>query len=281
MSPMSNDLACSGRFEPIHEAHAIEQVAFVLQFDRPLNDAQISMAIKIAEGFKEDLPGLSAIQELAFAISPMGAIPPNSIAGGAVFYRSKPDGSREKELLIERSSIAFKTSFYTQWDSIWGQARQYLSPVAKLYASHVRLLGISLNYSDKFIWHGDLAKCKPNMLLREQSKYLCSHIFDVTDLWHSHTGAFLQADSKTRRLLNLNIDILNESNIVAGDKRIIAITSVLTDFLNQPGYEASNVQGDDVFELIDSHMESMHVFGKKILAEILTDEMAKRIALGD
>ena len=60
---------------------------------------------------------------------------------------------------------------------------------------------------------------------------------------------------------------------------MVAITTVLTDMLNQPGYSSTEVAKEDVLEFVDERMQKLHAFGKEILSDIVSPEMSKRIAL--
>lgn len=62
-------------------------------------------------------------------------------------------------------------------------------------------------------------------------------------------------------------------------RRVVAITTVLTDLMNQPGYNSPEAVAKDPLDFLDAHMQDMHVFGKKIFGNIINDEMSKRIAL--
>lgn len=278
---MPNILNQSGRFEPIHAAHAIEQVVFVLQLERALDEASFSNAREAVKQFKveTDMPGLTAIQTFTLAIGPSGQVPsPPSSPSGVMLSRTGADGTVEKELRVERDSVTFRSSLYTRWDAVWLQARKYFEAVVPIYAANAKITGISLNYVDKFKWVGDLAECRTNLLLRLGSKYLCPHIFEAKDFWHSHTGVFIRTDDNTKRLLNINVDYLDE--IRADDvRRVVSITTVLTDLLNQPGYEPSEIAAKDAVEFLGAHMQGLHVFGKKVFGNIINDEMSKRIAL--
>jgi len=277
---MSDVLNQSEQFEPIHAAHAIEQVVFVLQFDDALNDASFLEVREAARQFKtpEDLPGQAEIQGFSIAIGSPMATPPSSLGVGIVLHRIGPDGSVENELRVERTSISFRTSLYSRWDAVWSRATKYFQALVPIYARQARLIGISLNFVDKFAWAGGLNECRPGLLLQAKSKYLCGHIFEAKDLWHSHTGAFIEIDKNTKRLLNINVDYLDE-NRPEGLRRIVAITTVMTDLLDQPGYEPYAMEDKDIIGFVDAHMEGLHVFGKEVLGNIINDEMSRRIAL--
>jgi hypothetical protein len=62
------------RFEPIHDAHAIEQVALVVQFFGAVDDdVQFSRIIEAGEEFREELPGGGIIP--AHPIAPVSISP--------------------------------------------------------------------------------------------------------------------------------------------------------------------------------------------------------------
>lgn len=271
---MSDTSSQKGQFEPIHAAHAIEQVVFALQFDRPIEDAMFAEVRKAAEQFKSELPGQIEIQGFALMLTTAGPVP----NAGFLFRRVAPDGTVENELRVDNSSVTFRTMLYTRWDAVWSQASKFFKALVPIYATQVRISGISINYVDKFAWSGNLTACKPSLLLRAESKYLCPHVFEAKDFWHSHTGAFIRVDNNTKRLLNVNVDYLDENR--SGEvSRVVAITTVLTDQLNQPGYDPYVAEGSDIIKFVDDHMQGMHVFGKSVFGNIINDEMSRRIAL--
>lgn len=280
---MSATLAQSGRFDPVHAAHAIEQVVFVVQFDPPLDESQLSEIREAALQFKseKDLPGQMEIQEIAIAFGSPGAAvapPPPRMPPGLVLQSTGRDGAVESDLRVERASLTFRTTLYTRWDAVWIQARRYFESMLSKYAQYSQIATISLNYVDKFVWAGPLDQCSPNLLLHPQSKYVCPHVYEVTEFWHSHTGKFIRTDAYTKRLLNVNVDYLEEVSGV-DSRRVVAITTVVSDMLNQPGYSSTEVAKEDVLEFVDERMQKLHAFGKEILSGIVSPEMSKRIAL--
>lgn len=272
----------NGRFEPIHEAHAIEQVLFALQFSNPVDDETFFKIREAANQFQSDLPGRADIQSFALAIGaprPAGTIlsgPP----AGIVLSKSRPDGTIESEFRLERGTVTFRTTSYTRWDAVWAGARRYFDAIIPIYVERADILGIGLNFVDKFPWVGAITECRPKLLLREGSRYLCPHLFDTQDLWHSHTGAFLRIDNATRRLLNINAECVDE-NRPDGLRRVVAITTGLTDFMNQPGFTASNMTAQNADEFLDARMNQLHVYSKEVFGNVINDETSKRIALID
>jgi uncharacterized protein (TIGR04255 family) len=275
---MTSTLNNSGHFEPIHSAHAIEQVVFVLKFETPIADDVFE---QIRDASKQFQNGTDMPMHVKFSFQQFSAdqaIPLPVQVSGFMLRRMRADGSVEKELRVEPGSVTFMTTLYTRWDAAWLQARRYFEALAPIYASRAKVSGVGLNYIDKFTWVGDMATCRATELLRIGSEYLCPHIFNASDFWHSHTGIFIRVDSKTKRLLNVNVDYLDE---VRGEdmRRVISITTILTDLMNQPGYDAFEATPENIIEYLDARVKGLHVFGKEVFGKVINDEMSKRIAL--
>jgi uncharacterized protein (TIGR04255 family) len=276
---MADSMKGHCQFEPVHDAHAIEQVVFVLQIDRPLDDKSFAAVSDAAAAFMSDLPGRNVIQAVGLMIGAVGIGTPAPPMMGTVFSRTNPAGIVESELRVERATVSFRTTLYTRWDAVWAQARKYFDVLIPKYVTSARIAGISLNFVDRFVWIGLPAECRPASLLRPSSKYVSPNVYEAPDLWHSHTGAFLRVDNQTKRLLNVNIDYVD--GIPPENKRTVVITTVLNDMFNQPDFQATEVTAESVASLFDAHMQQLHSFGKSVFGNIINDEMKKRIALVD
>ena len=269
-------------FHPIHTAHAIEQVVFALQFASPLQGESFSALLENADRITADLPAHAILSQQGFMINPhSGVVPfqPNGIITGKAFQRVAPNGSIEKALRVEQNSLSFHTSIYTRWMDVWSAARQFFEPLAPLYAAQSQLTQIGLTYIDKFEWFGDLELCDPVVLLRPSSTYLSPNVYSAKDLWHSHTGAFTRTDSQTKRLLNVNVDYVDDNRPDGQLRRVVAITTALTDMLNQPSYEPADVTPDTCVSFVERHMQQLHIVNKEVLGSIITEKMNQRIAL--
>ena len=268
-------------FEPIHSAHAIEQVAFVIQFSGAITDNALKRIQLATEKFKtnEDLPGFIEIQGINFVIGTNAPQQSNGTVSGFIRRSVGRDGSLECELRIESNSITFLTTKYSNWSEVWKRVNRYLEVMLPIYFEQLNLSAVGLNYVDKFSWNGDLNNFNARSLLQDDSKYISCHIFDTAEFWHCHTGVFIRHDELTKRLLNVNIDHFDESR-PDGLKRIVAITTTVTDQFGQIGYDqfSSNYK---TIATVETHIKSIHEFGKKILGELLVKSMSDRIALGE
>jgi len=269
----------NGNFNPVHEAHSIEQVLFIVQFERPLTDEELSKAREIASVFKtiDELPAISELQSLTIN---MGMSAPVPIQNGFMLYKTGIDGTVEKELRIERNSVTFRTMHYSRWINIWSEAKKYFEPMLPLFSSENRIAGVSLNCLDKFVWSGDKKNFRAEALLSSSSKYLCPYLFENEDLWHNHTGAFIRVNDQTKRLININIDSLDE--IQGGSpRRVVVIATVITDLLNQLGYKSFDLSAENAIAEIESKFQELHTYGNMVFGDLINRDISKRIALID
>lgn len=277
-----------GSFRPVHAAHAIEQAVLVVNFDRPIDYARLATVNEITNQFRAELPGGGPIQGgFSFMIGgpavmqmPFNPQQPSPVTG-VLLHRNAPDGSVESELRVEQTSMSFRTNVYSRWSAVWELAHRYFSSVMGTYLdSGAKLVNVSLNFVDKFVWDGEMKDCDPSLLIKSNSKYVASHILSRNDLWHIHTGAFDRPDNQTKRLTNVNVDCLDEI-VDFTPRRSIVITTVLTDMFNQPSFDTTSLSNENGMDFVASHLEALHSCDKEILREILVAPIAQQIALLD
>ena len=134
------------QFEPIHAAHAIEQMAISVQFTRHADDIAFKSILDESDSFKETLPGVMP----GFGLMPFGgplpfggALPfgvPFGVGGvqiignmpgvqqvpqGITYSRTRPDATIEIDLVLTRQSVTFRTTGYTTWREVWASSSSY------------------------------------------------------------------------------------------------------------------------------------------------------------
>jgi uncharacterized protein (TIGR04255 family) len=276
-------------FQPLHEAHAIEQVVFAVQFNVGLDDTAFTKIIAITEPYKELLPRVIDLGAFSFPLLFQSGIPmppmlqglqPNQqqATAGRSFSKYRDDGSLETELRIERAAISYRTTVYTTWRQLWSAASPYFDAVVPTYADSAQFASISLSYVDKFHWDGNPEDARAAKLLRPGSQYVTPNVYALEDLWHCHTGAFLHPDPETKRLMNINVDC-NDENRAGVVRRVLAIATVFTDMFNQPGYPSKAVAGADANAFFIERLNQLHDHSKQAFGQIINDGMCRRIAL--
>ena len=264
-------------FKPIHAAHAIERVSTGIQFAQPLNEADFKEIRELASTFTDDLPRQVEIQGMMLSIGPPGGSPDPPFPGGFLLQNMESDGSSFFSRFVLKLHQLRTERILILVGMMCGQKqRNTLIFLIPKFLSHSETVSINLTYVDKFVWDGEISECQPNLLLRYNSEYICPHVYDSGELWHTHTGKFLRVEDKFKRLLNLNIDCLDEKEASGNDKRVVKILTVITDNLNQSGYKSVDIKSDTVVNFVDEHMRKLHIFSKNTFGNIICDDMCKR-----
>ncbi len=100
---------------------------------------------------------------------------------------------------------------------------------------------------------------------------------DKSELWHSHTGMFFPRLTAANRLLQINVDAVDEENDTGEVKRWV---NIMTARENRYPGGAENAVALDL-QLLSSDIEEEHLELKNALADILSDDAAKQIYLKD
>jgi len=275
-------------FEPLHQAHAIEQVALIINFQRPL-DVRLLRAARDAVGNPADLPARAELRAYALQVGanmmpaaaavsgPVVQGGPAPIAGFS-FMRMRPDGSEEIEFQVNRHQISFRTMLYTRWAKVVAQAQKLFDAVLPVFLNHSPITAIAMNYADKFVCLASPGECNAHTLLRKDSPYIAPNVFEANDLWHFHTGAFSRPDEQTKRLITVNVDLLADK-IEEKDRTVLSISSILTDGFNNPGYSPTELTLDTGSDFVFQRFDTLHSLDKVVLGSIITPSAAQRIAL--
>jgi hypothetical protein len=120
---------------------------------------------------------------------------------------------------------------------------------------------------------------RPKSLLRPNSGYVVPSVYELNDLWHSYTGHFSKIDEFVKRLTNINVDCLDENIQGGNSRRIVAIGTIITDMLNQPGYTPFAAAASDAMAFFQRQVPALHAANKSTLMGLIDDRMCKRIGL--
>jgi len=267
-------------------------MAISVQFTRQADDIAFKSILDKSDPFRETLPGVTP----GFGLIPFGGGVPFGVPFGAsvqiignmpgaqhlpqgiTYSRSRPDSTVETDLVVSRQSVTYRTTGYTTWREVWASASKYFDCLFPLYTGGTGIASVALSYLDKFYWVGDIAAVDVSNLIRRPSPYVAPHVLTTEDLWHSYTGVFIRADRETKRLLNVNVDCIDDSP--KGElRRVISIGTSLTDMFNQPSYAPKNMTDDDAITVFREHLAILHSKSKEVFGQIITDAMRERIAL--
>ncbi len=273
------------KFEPLHKAHAIEQVQLSIKLAQPIGAAAIEKIRNSMNRFKGDdeLPAHADLQTMvmSFGSAPIHGASQRLPPAGFVKSRVAPNGAILVQMMIESQGINFQTTEYSRWHEVWQECSKYLAVVVEAFLEFENVLhplSISLNYVDKFIWMGNIQDCQPSQLLLVDSPYVCKQVYEKNDLWHSHTGEFHRIDDYSKRLVNLNIDCLDE--VIDGhERRVIRMTTVLSNIFNQPSFKPKELPAHLILETLKNEFDLLHLKSKEFFMQTIAKSMCDRVAL--
>lgn len=174
----------------------------------------------------------------------------------------------------------FTTTHYGGWASLRSRLADALNNHLSVALNTVNVAAIKVEYWDRFVSEDPADVADYKELLNASSKYIAGFGFDTAGLWHSHIGLFVEPGSSEKRLINLNVDVVDiteapdveEATGVPAQKRSVGIYSMVQDTMSPSA----------PFETIDgaySTLEEMHTILKVVLADAITGAAADRISL--
>lgn len=273
-------------FHPIHDAHAIAEV-IVFVHVTGFSSQDIKLISNPSEDLKSFLPKMDTVDKFETIVRKEGSEVEYGTKKvervGIELQRVKPDGSVEWLLKTDDTSLRLHCLDYGRWDGFLESSSSVLSSIIKkLKSSEGIVTSIGLTVLDKFVFNGDKDTYRVDALFKE-NKYLFKNAFDVGDRWHSHVGWFEDVRIEEFECLNqLNLDAAYQN--IAGTRK--HITSIGHNIVLRPTqdqlvnvYSLVSKNGEDDGVILTDYLDKLHKINKRVLSELLTKDMAERIAL--
>ena len=265
-------------FEPASGSHALLETVFFAQFSPEVDVQQLGEQLADVMEF---LPQKSPIQGFKIMVGTGGTETNAVITGGWEFSRVGPDGSVEWVFRVTPEGLSVHCLAYTRWDEVWAKASDILFKALGKVPSGVGLAGIGMKVIDRFRFTGDtLGTYDLLQLARRPNQFIADRAFSAGHRWHCHTGWFDAVAGDDSPLAS--IEVLNQLNIdaapqiePAGEKLFVMIDH--NQVARSPSGPLVLAAGSDVW--VSELMRQLHDANKKVLADIVTDEMARRINL--
>jgi uncharacterized protein (TIGR04255 family) len=277
-----------GSWNPIHENHAIDVMAALVTFSQPIPNLLLNKALKRSEdaSFAAGLRSRHRTAGIAVVIDSVGvssgAAPPmygrifNSLVEGEETTAGPP--RLAEQLQVTPTQIIYRTWSYVSWTWQIERMKTLMGPAISTVQDSVSFAMQRLEYLDRFRFEGDLSDIELTSLLRAGSPLIAPHVFSRTDLWHSHTGAFLPSPDGVKRLEQVFIDCIDEPAISTPDTpktRWINVMTAREDRFPEDGVDEPERNCDFIFNRFDQlHSELKETFGS-----VVTDDVARRIYL--
>lgn len=204
-------------------------------------------------------------------------IPSNKAPNSVEFLRLVRPNFYEEKLALQRAVMRYETSAYTRWFAVQERASSLFTKVVQHYLNAVPILGVAVEYVDRF--DADPASAAPDagVVIKEDSPLIARRAFNRYHPWHSHAGWFDVPDEKTKRLVNVDVDV-TDAQPAPEVRRAIQIRTSMTDFFNQSGFAPLSAQ-DAEWAFLVGRFDVLHDQLKELLSTVLTEGAAGRISL--
>jgi uncharacterized protein (TIGR04255 family) len=241
----------------IHEAHAIDRVRIMLQFNEALNDKLLQKAtVPVADRFRD-----LGFESVARAESLMQTI---LLSGdGGPVQQPAQNGWVLKRAGAEEAGLrdrvfGYLSTEYGRWENLESRFWDIFRDPLSLALESVNLTNIKLEYWDRFVFDGDPADADAKLLLESIDPAVPVGSIAGATLWHSHAGWFEARDGNPV-LINRNFDAIDQS--IEGELRRVLNVFTLVDL--RPQQPVGSIE--EVIAILNYlHNRSLLLFGNSI-----------------
>ena len=260
-------------------ANPITSCVLAFEFEKPFPQPVLSELGRLHARFRKRLPRHNVQQLVALPIGPSASVPQRRPLAGIVFDRLKGDGTPDENLGAIVSTLSYMTSAYSRWNEIWGSARVLFDIVFPPLLRDNALTGFALEFTDKFIYSGQISPSGPVRFLLKENPFMASNIFNCQDLWHSNHGYFRQpsilADSTT--LENVNLSLNRDTTDDEPALRLDIVINQRVAFAAPRQLDINMPFGDSGEGSLEQQVSLVHRRNKEVLSALLLAEIVDRI----
>ena len=262
---------------PFAGDHAIQNVAFVLEWPVPLTPSELLKVRGLHAQLQTSFPVMNEMRSLTinFAANPGGqTLSSNSNEIGGIQFLGNPlgPGMVSRMLQVSPLNCIVVINDYSRWEKVWGDVRRWFMIVApSLFETGHQIPTIGLQYTDVFNWRKAPETMELSEIFLKDTDFLPKNVFKLKSLWHSHHGYF-----DTRKIL-VEHKLLENINVGLADnngQRSITILTVHKATLLTPLWDMETLQGT-----VDTLMSDLHLRNKKILSSLLSTDVCAKIKL--
>ena len=272
-----------GEFLPYAGANSVQEVVVGVRFQHSRGLENVDRLMTVAKSELTEFNQFDLIYPLDISvdISRIGnnvsqVTPPNS-ASGFEFSRLGHDGKLEQAIRYARGVLTAHFAKYNGWENVLPTSLRYLKQLVlekvDLKANPVTV--ISLRFIDTYTYTGDKDESCAQFLFKRNAPYIVANCFETKGAWHSNTGWFEAAPGGGKILNQLNI-----ANRIAGENAVVTVDHDGTVDLKSPRKSLQEIDGDSVPETgLEGILNALHSGNKRILQNILLDDMLQRIGV--
>ena len=267
---------------PIRDENAIDEIAFVILFDKELDGNILAKLEDMRDELSADLPDFNVLSAIQVPVDPQNISSPVSKPSGILFSKkSEVDENRfEWSLRAERNRVVVACSEYTKWKEIKEKALVLLSTASEKCSLETNpIVEIVYQCVDKFIFEGELEEYQVGEVFNIDAAFLTQNVVENNRYaWHVHQGWFSEhEDMVALNNLNLNshmqddpqlheTEIIHFARIRKADGTDINDRDILVGDGGQIGY-------------LEKAMETSHELNKEVLRNLLSENMLTVIGI--
>ena len=279
-------------FRPVDGKHAILEVHFILETERPWLPEDKALIEKGYALWGEILPRKLEARQFVVQFGPKlqgegienPAAPMSPLTYGAV----ERDGSREWELAFDNRVLRITCGKYSRWEQVWRVAGNLFRMVGRtLNDRETWIRAMELTYRDLFVWEGDRSEYDVGKLLTDEHGTIGRRTLVHGPSWHCHHGwmrtqtewegeAYLERihldgnERSIRQERKPGVMITTTSRLGhGGTKRLFPLQSGFNE-LQVVGERRKGARG---------RFEWLHERNREIISRVLKEEMQRTIGL--
>ena len=260
------------------DENALQRVVFIVQFASEFSEQVFETFNEASVKWRNDLPRRSVLNPLVFQPGTTGVECEQRKISELSYEAYMKDGTVEFGLRFEKSRILFLVGRYSNWAEIWPIAESHLNSAVSLVHEDNQVASYATEYSDLFRGHGKYEDFDAAKILRHDSRLIPKHVFNRMQNFHFHTGFFETIDQPVRHrvLTRINTDLRDNADNKTRDLSVVLFHSVMPH--HEPWTEAETLPRQVLNKGLDN-FKTLHELDKKMLSDILNDDMSRRIGL--
>lgn len=272
--PMKLEVRTDVSWKPIHQAHAIERVRISIQFQSQVPAPMAEIVGRLFDARRDSL-GFSARTETPahqFVIDQTQAAQaaPRIVMVGWQASRVLHNGNVVEVVGLEPNSLVHEIAEYTRWANQRERYEAVCGELVMKLREGVIPAAITLEYFDRFVFHGpqNLATAR-GLLVKDIMPLLPDEAAAGAELWHIHRGWFEKAGA-SRLLVNQNFDIQDGVGPDGAGVRSLALYTKVEKAAHSNPIDMMNFAAD---------LEELHALSRRVLERTLVPQAKKAINL--
>lgn len=267
----------SQRWKTINPAHAIQRASVIMTFPEQLPSFLINRAVSAArvEAQKIGLVKEEAVNSSIIQIGPGGAQSASPMTQEGSVFQAVQGGQVVQSLQITKQEVRFESSRYVRWIAFKNQFSALMSQILPVLSQATGVQSIAVEYVDFFLAAFEGAE-DAGLIIDNQSQFVAKRAFRRRDPFHTHSGWFDSETVTSKRLINVDVTVADQSGPV-GVRRTITIRTFEAEHVTNP----AGGRGSELMEIepLLQAVDVLHMSLKERLGHLLTRDAQRLISL--